>query len=196
VNTSHRYFVTGTGTGIGKTIISAILCKKFNCQYFKPIQSGSILGNDVDFIKRFNIKIIDSKYNFRAPFSPNIAAKKSNEKIDINEIKILENINLIVEGAGGVFVPINEEFLMIDLIKKLNLEVIVVTKSGLGMINHTLLTIFALQKYQISIKGIIVNGLICEDEIESILQFCDIKIIARVPYIDKNFDFSGIEINL
>jgi dethiobiotin synthetase len=158
-----RYFVTGIGTGVGKTVVSAILVDALKADYWKPIQAGGLDNTDTDVVKSLvsnTVSIFHSEtYKFKTPASPHYAAEMENIKIDPANFKIPETKNnLIIEGAGGLMVPLNDNFLMIDLIKQLNAEVILVSQNYLGSINHTLLSIEALKARNIHVKGIVFNG--------------------------------------
>lgn len=156
-------FITGIGTGIGKTIASAILVEKLKADYWKPIQSGDLDNSDTLLVKSLVSnpvsKFHTEAYRLTQPFSPHKSAALDGIEIDPAKIIIPETDNqLIIEGAGGLMVPLNDRFLMIDLIKQLNADVILVSKNYLGSINHTLLSIDALRSRKIPIKGIIFNG--------------------------------------
>jgi dethiobiotin synthetase len=186
-------FVTGIGTGIGKTIISAALVEKLKADYWKPIQSGDLDNSDTIKVK----SLITNKtsvfhpetYALTQPFSPHKSAAIDAVSIDEKKIILPEiNNNLIIEGAGGLMVPLNDNFLMIDLIKQLNTEVILVSRNYLGSINHTLLSIDALKQRNIPIKGIIFNGTKDIYSKEFILDYSGIKLLGHVPeysVIDK-----------
>jgi dethiobiotin synthetase len=157
------YFISGTDTGVGKTIASAILLKKLKADYWKPIQTGFPEDSDTAFIKKLlaEEKIIyhPEAIKLKPPLSPFHAALQSNVSISAKDIKLPDNNNsLIIEGAGGLLVPIEADFLMIDLIKKLGFKVILVSKNYLGSVNHTLLSIEALKNRRIPIAGLIFNG--------------------------------------
>src|ERR1041385_3043150 len=145
-------FVTGIGTGIGKTIVSAALVEKLKADYWKPIQSGDLDKSDSlsvkNLISNSITKIHPESYRLTQPFSPHKSAAIDGIIIDPDAIQLPKTNNaLIVEGAGGLMVPLNNEFLIIDLIKKLGIEVILVSQNYLGSINHTLLSIYALKNY-------------------------------------------------
>jgi len=150
-------FVTGTGTEVGKTLVSLGLCLRFKADYWKPIQTG--LDKDSDFIKRFltGKKIHPCSYDFKNPLSPNQAAQKEGRRIKLDKIKAPKSSFLVIEGAGGGLVPLNDKEMMIDLIQKLGFPVIVVAKSGLGTLNHTLLTLEALKARKIKMLGLILS---------------------------------------
>lgn len=183
-----QYFVTGIGTDIGKTVVSAVLCRKFNAAYYKPIQAGNLENLESDFIKNLvpGITIFETKYKLNNPLSPHLAAKLDNVRIDIENIT-LPNFkeSLIVEGAGGILVPLNDEYTILDLIKKLKLPVIVIVKHYLGSINHSLLTCEVLKQSGVEIAGIIFNGESNEESEKIILKRTQIPCIGRVPELEK-----------
>jgi len=156
-------FITGIGTGIGKTIVSAVLVEKLKADYWKPVQSGDLDNSDTLLVKSLVsnpvTKFYPEAYRLTQPFSPHKSAALDGIEIDPEKIIIPQTDNqLIIEGAGGLMVPLNERFLMIDLIKKLSAEVVLVSQNYLGSINHTLLSIDALRSRNIPMKGIIFNG--------------------------------------
>lgn len=156
-----NFFVTGIDTDSGKTLSSAILCEFLQADYWKPIQSG--LPRDTDTVKSL---ISNSKtffhpehYLFKMPASPHASAKAEGKTLEVNDIKLPQtNNHLVVEGAGGCLVPINDQHFVIDLAVKFNCPVILVADLYLGSINHTLLTANLLQQKQLVVKGIIFNG--------------------------------------
>lgn len=191
----QMYFITGIGTDIGKTVISAILVEKLNAEYWKPIQAGNLNNSDSIFIKnQTNCKMIHSeKFQLTQPMSPHAAAKIDNVEIKLSDFKIPKTKNpLIIEGAGGLMVPINENELILDLIKYLDIEVIIISKNYLGSINHSLLTIEVLQKNNIKIKGLIFNG-DSNPATEHIIQkLSGIPILGKVSNL-KNMSIKNIQ---
>lgn len=178
-------FITGTDTNIGKTLISAWLCLHTNAAYFKPIQTGSLEGTDSKFISKLTAtKIYPERYLFSAPLSPHLAAELENTQIDPQQIQLPTQRNLVVEGAGGVLVPIHGNYCMIDLIKDLNLPVLIVASSRLGTINHTSLTIAALRQRQIPILGVILNGPRNLANKQTIEQYNKINVLAELPWLE------------
>lgn len=156
-----NYFVTAIGTDSGKTVISAILVECLEADYWKPIQAG--LPRDTDTV----LKLVSSPlskshpeaYILNTAASPHAAAKIDSVTIDLQEIKIPVTANrLVIEGAGGLMVPLNEDDLIIDLIPQLNAQIILVCDLYLGSINHSLLTIEALRNRDLDVAGIIFNG--------------------------------------
>ena len=188
-----KLFITGIGTDVGKTIVSAIVTEALEADYWKPIQAGDLENSDSHKIKSFlsNKKTVihPNSYALNTPASPHLAAEIDGITIDLNQIIEPETANhLVVEGAGGVFVPLNSKDCVIDLVQP-EYKVIVVSRHYLGSINHTLLTIEALQNRKITIAGIIFSG----DEnkaTEQIIQTkSGLKCIGRIeqePYFDQN----------
>lgn len=180
-------FVTGTDTDIGKTIVSTILALGTNSMYWKPVQSGLDDETDTEFIEKYlsSERIFKEAFRLKNPLSPNHSAKLDGIEINLNDF-IIPNTNdrsLIIEGAGGVLVPLNNSELIIDLIKKIGFPCVVVAKSGLGTLNHTLLTIEALKNRDIPIQGIILNGEKNERNRESIEHFTGVDVILEVPHL-------------
>ncbi|MFA6946965.1 MAG: dethiobiotin synthase [Pedobacter sp.] len=156
-------FITGIGTGVGKTIVSAILVEKLKADYWKPVQSGDLENSDTAFVRSLvsnaSSKFHPEAYRLTQPFSPHKSAALDGLRIEPSQFVLPETDNqLIIEGAGGLMVPLNEDFLMIDLIKQLNADVILVSKNYLGSINHTLMSATILKSYQIPLKGLIFSG--------------------------------------
>ena len=183
-------FVTGTDTGIGKTVISAMLTLGLRARYWKPIQSGLDAETDTQFVKRVT-GLPDSyfaaeRFRLNAPLSPHAAAAIDGLTINLQDFALptaSPEERLIVEGAGGLMVPINSTHLMIELIAYLALPAILVTRTGLGTINHTLLSIEALRRYAVPIAGVIMNG--PENEINrgAIEHYAKIPVIGRVDQL-------------
>jgi dethiobiotin synthetase len=156
---SINYFVTGIDTDSGKTLASAILCEALQYDYWKPIQAG--LPKDSDTVKQLSpkTKIHPEAYLLNTPASPHAAAKIDGIDIHIKDIFLPRPNQLIIEGAGGCLVPLNDSEFVIDLATHFNVPVILVADLYLGSINHTLLTVQVLRAKQRTIKGIIFNGL-------------------------------------
>lgn len=194
----QRYFITGIGTGIGKTITSAIITEKLKADYWKPIQSGDLEQSDSLAIKNLisndQTIIHPETYRLNHPLSPHLSAKMDGVNIELTNIILPKTDNkLVVEGAGGLMVPLNDKDLILDLIKHLALEVIVVSQNYLGSINHTLLTINTLKQHNITIKGIIFNG---DENLESqsyILNYTEVDHLGNIPFI-QNISKSEIKV--
>ena len=160
----HQYFVSAIGTDSGKTLVSAILVEHLKAFYWKPIQAG--LPKDTDQVKSLvsneSSIFLKERFCLSAPMSPHAAAKVDNVEIKLSHFELPKESttkNLIVEGAGGLFVPINDNpTYVIDLIEKLKLPLILVCNLYLGSINHSILSLEAIKNRNISLKGIIFNG--------------------------------------
>ena len=193
------FFISGTDTNVGKTVVSAILVNKMNGIYHKPIQCGldEKGRKDSDVIKYLcvNKTILNETYFFKEPVSPNIAAKKEKRKIMINNLlnKICNDFEkqIIVEGAGGISVPINKNYLMIDLIQLSKLPLILVARTSLGTINHTLLSLNLITQRKIKFHGLVFVGEDIPETVETILYYGErihgkkIKILAKIPRLRK-----------
>jgi len=183
-------FITGIGTEVGKTVCSAIVTKYFNAEYWKPVQSG-----DLDFSDSMKIKswtgedtICHSEtYRLKLAASPHQSAREEGIIIDLNNFTLPETSNnLIVEGAGGLMVPLNDEHFIIDLIQKLNIPTVLVVKNYLGCINHTLLSIMALEQRKIKLKYIILNGNFPVDTERIILKNIQPETtIIKIPHLEE-----------
>ena len=190
---SMKLFITGIGTDVGKTIASAIITEALEADYWKPIQAGDLENSDSKKVKSFlsNEKTVihPNSYALNTPASPHLAAELDGIVIDLKKIiePKVEN-HLVVEGAGGVFVPLNDTDCVIDLIQN-EYKVIVVSRHYLGSINHTLLTIEALQNRKIVVAGIVFSGDENKATEKIILNKTGLKCIGRIeqePYFDQN----------
>lgn len=180
-----KYFVTGIGTDVGKTVVAAMLTEALEADYWKPVQAGDLDNSDTIKVKRLitnsNSKFYKEAYALTEPLSPHAAAKIDGVEIELDKIKMPETSNnLIVEGAGGLMVPLNDRDLIIDLIKHLNLEVVLISQNYLGSINHTILSIDALLNRSIPIKGIIFNGLENKETESFILNYSNLPVIGKI----------------
>jgi len=179
-------FITGIGTGIGKTVISAILTEKLKADYWKPVQSGDLDDSDTlkvkSMISNTQTAFHPETYRLTQPFSPHKSAAIDGISIEKDKFIIPQTENqLLIEGAGGLMVPLNDDFLMIDLIKQLDAEVILVSQNYLGSINHTLLSVAILKQYNIPIKGILFNGKVDVDSESYILKYTGLKLLGHIP---------------
>jgi dethiobiotin synthetase len=185
-------FVTGIGTDIGKTVVSAILTEALQADYWKPVQSGSAELTDS---RRVQSLVSNSRsafhpetYLLQAPLSPHAAAALENKKIDLAAFQRPHTQNrLVVEGAGGLFVPLNDEHLIVDLVCHLQLPVVVVSANYLGSINHTLLTLEALRSRNIPVAGLIFNGEPNPATEDYIVQYTGMpKLLSVLPEPEMN----------
>ncbi|WKK65287.1 dethiobiotin synthase [Lutimonas zeaxanthinifaciens] len=158
----NKYFITGIGTDVGKTVASAIVTEALEADYWKPVQAGELQRTDthsvMDLLSNSNSKAHDHSYALKTPMSPHAAAEIDKIEIDIDKIIEPKTENhLVIEGAGGLLVPLNSQDTIIDLIKK-EYKIILVSRHYLGSINHTLLSINELRRRGLTISGIIFNG--------------------------------------
>lgn len=180
-----KIFVTGIGTEIGKTVVSAILTEALQADYWKPVQSGSENDSDTRTVKSLITNPVSvfhpESYLLKAPLSPHAAAALENITINLENIMLpITSNHLVIEGAGGLLVPLNNKYLMADLIQHLEAEVVLVSKNYLGSINHTLLTVEALKARHIPITGIIFNGEANRQSEDFILQYTGLKSLLNI----------------
>ena len=180
-----RLFVTGIGTEVGKTVVSAILTEALQADYWKPVQAGDLDYSDTHKVKDMvsNSKSVfhDESFALNHPMSPHAAAERDGVEIRLGEFKIPETENhMIIEGAGGLMVPLNSKDCIIDLIEDLGVEVVLVSRNYLGSINHTLLSVEALVSRGITIKGVIFNDEENVDTESVILKMTGLKCLGRV----------------
>jgi dethiobiotin synthetase len=182
-------FVSGIGTEIGKTVVSAVLVEKLKADYWKPIQSGELDNSDSMLIERLisnNTTVIHPEaYRLTQPFSPHKSAALDGITINLDKINLPKSSNqLIIEGAGGLMVPLNDNDLIIDLIKKFDAEVILVSKNYLGSINHTLLSVELLKARNIPIRKLIFSGELNESSEDVIEALTGLEVL-RVPFFEE-----------
>ncbi len=185
-------FITGTDTDVGKTVLSALLCAALDGVYWKPIQTGANDGTDrcavMTWAELPPERTIPECYCFGPPVSPHLAACASGVTIDLSRIRPADHNShgpLIVEGAGGVLVPLNDRDLMLDLIRQLGMPVVVATRTTLGTINHTLLTLAALRNAGLRVKGVVMMGKEDGDNLRSIERYGKVAVIGRVPWLES-----------
>ena len=188
-----KLFITGIGTDVGKTIASSIVVEALMADYWKPIQAGDLDNSDTskvqNFVSNSKSQYYDNAYKLNTPASPHYAAQIDNVEIELSAIREPSTTNnLVIEGAGGILVPLNATDCIIDLIKA-DYKVILVSRHYLGSINHTLLTIEVLKSRGIGVAGIIFSGDENKASEEIILQKTAAKFIGRIdnePYFDQN----------
>jgi dethiobiotin synthetase len=204
--------VTGSDTGIGKTVVCAMLTLALEGIYWKPIQSGTDGGTDTQRVQAMTnlppSHFLPERYVLREPLSPHRAADLDEITIALESLdlpQMSDNRWLIVEGAGGVLVPIDRQTLQIALFLRWRAPVLVVTRTTLGTINHTLLTLEALQRRAVKVMGIIFVGDAMPDTERTIAEFGNVKILGRLPFLpvldagalreafDANFDRHDFE---
>ncbi|MCC8409193.1 dethiobiotin synthase [Mucilaginibacter sp. UR6-1] len=181
-------FITGIGTGIGKTITSAVVVEKLKADYWKPIQSGDLDDSDTLKVQAMVSNPLTAfhpeTYRLTQPYSPHKSADIDGITIDLNKFTLPQTNNqLVIEGAGGLMVPLNSGSLIVDLIKHLGAKVILVSQNYLGSINHTLLSVCLLKQYNIGIEGIIFNGDADKYSEDFILSYTGIKLLGHIPHL-------------
>ena len=209
----NTIFITGIGTDVGKTIAAAILTEALEANYWKPVQAGYAEGTDAELIRSLisnkTTIIHPETYKLKLAASPHIAAREEGIKIDLDRINndYLEIINsqrsamtdealnityrspfsfhnLIIEGAGGLMVPLNEDEFVLDLIKKLNAKVVLVSRNYLGSINHSLLTAEVCRHHNLNVLGWIFNDHYMNYE-DEIVEWTGYPKLASVPFSNK-----------
>ena len=189
-------FVTGTDTGIGKTVVSTILTVGLKGRYWKPIQAGLSEETDSQFVARFieGPSILPEIYRLAHPLSPHQAALLEGRSIDLKDISLppLSSAEgpLVVEGAGGVLVPLNGREMMVDLMGKLRIPLLVVARSSLGTLNHTLLTLEALRKRKLPLLGLALVGEKNPPNKETLEKWGKIPVLMEIGHL-KSF---GLEV--
>ena len=196
-NKKFQFTICGTDTDIGKTIISSFFVRGLDSYYWKPIQSGNKDGTDSQSVQKIsNVckeKILKEAYIFSNPVSPHWAAEIDKKQINKHCLN-LPSIDgpLVIETAGGLMVPLTRDYLQIDQIKEWDLPVVLVCKSSLGTLNHTLLSIEALKKRKIKIIGLVINGEKHLDNPRTLSEFSNVPIIAEFPFI-KNINLKYLD---
>lgn len=182
-------FVTGTDTGVGKTVVSAWAVRSWNADYWKPVQSGCDEDSDAGTVRILAAagpaRIHPSRWLLRAPLSPHEAARLEGVRIDLEDFTLpAARCPLVVEGAGGVLVPLNERHLMVDLMVRLGLPALVVARSTLGTINHTLMTLEALRRRSIAVAGVVMVGPANPANRAAIAHYGQVRVLAEMPALD------------
>lgn len=195
----NKIVITGTDTDIGKTIFSAALMLGLEAagvrpHYWKPVQSGIADGVDTDTVQNYtelsNDRFLPESYVFLTALSPHRSAEIDGAKIDIDDLKDQNNIptcngTLIIEGAGGLMVPMTRKDLQIDIYKQWQIPLILCARTGLGTINHTLLSIEALKKRSIPLKGLVFIGEDNPDNVNTIAAFSKAKVLGIMPKLEQ-----------
>ena len=189
-------FVTGTDTGVGKTVAAAALMHRYRgvgpLRYWKPIQTGIEIDDDTAMVRRLGAcsqeELFDQGVRLPKPVSPHLAAYWAGQRIDLTELRDLigfddDGTTWLVEGAGGLLVPVNETQTMADWIAYLALPVLVVARSGLGTINHTLLTLEALRARSLRVVGVMMIGEPNADNRAAIEQYGHVSVVAEMPFL-------------
>ncbi len=187
----ESFFITGTDTGVGKTVVSALLCVGLDATYWKPVQTGTREGTDTETVMQLaqlpRQRTLPESYRFKPPVSPHLAAKWAGVRIELRKIKMPAPVpgSLIAEGAGGVLVPLNRTQLMTDLMRHLNLPVVLVARTTLGTINHTLLSLAALRAARLDIRAVVLVGKPNRENEAAIRRYGQIPVAGTVPLLKQ-----------
>lgn len=181
----RKIFVTGIGTDVGKTVVSSVLVEALKADYWKPVQTGSFFSTDTAKVQKWisnsESKIHPEAYLLKQYMSPHAAAELENTEISLSAINIPNTSNtLVIEGAGGLLVPLNRKEFMIDMIQKFDAEVVLVIQNYLGSINHTLLSVEALKNRGLKILGMVFNGPPHQLSEDIILEHTGLKLLGRI----------------
>jgi dethiobiotin synthetase len=185
-----RYFVCGIHTDAGKTVASAVLVKALGASYWKPVQAGDLDFSDTHKVLQYllpeSIQAFPEAYRLPYPLSPHASAERAGVWVDPAKIVVPEHQKaLVIEGAGGLLVPINRQTLYIDLIPSFNAKVVLVSRHYLGSINHTLLSIEALKSRNIPIEGILFNGAENPETESLITEYTGVRVIGRIDQAES-----------
>jgi len=187
----NGYFVTGTDTNVGKTVLSALLVAALDAVYWKPVQTGAIEGTDRESVRRLaeapEERLPLERFRFNPPVSPHLASRAAGVQISLDDLQLPDapaNRKWIVEGAGGVMVPLNERDLMRDLMHRIGFPIIIASRTALGTINHTLLTLAALREARLPICGIALIGDENVDNRRAIEHYGNVSVIGHIPILD------------
>lgn len=206
------YFVTGTDTNVGKTVLSALLVAALDAVYWKPVQTGANEGTDRESVRAWSGASEDrlplERFRFYPPVSPHLASREGGIRIALDAFELPASPTArrwIVEGAGGVMVPLNERDLMLDLIQCIGFPVIVAARTALGTINHTLLTLAALREARLPISGVALVGDKNIENRRAIEHYGNVRVIGHIPILkeinraalldvyDKHFDHQAFQ---
>ena len=184
-----QLIVCGTDTDVGKTVVSALLVQGLGAHYWKPVQSGDDQGGDSDWIKTLlelpDQRLIPEAYRFQNPVSPHWAAELEGRQIAPERLALPKISGpLVVETAGGLLVPLGRDWLQIEQVAQWQLPVLLVARSGLGTLNHTLLSVEALRHRQIPLLGLVLNGPLHPDNPRTLAEISGAPVLAQLPPLD------------
>ncbi len=187
-----RIFVSGTDTDVGKTVVSAALVVGLEACYWKPVQAGTEPATDTEQVRSWTeipeSRLIPEVYRLRTPASPHAAAELDGTAIDLDRIvrtSLPRDRAVVIEGAGGLLVPLNESALVADLIERLSFPVVLTARTGLGTLNHTLLSIAEIRRRSIPLLGVVLNGAPHESNERAIERYAQVPILGRIPRLES-----------
>ena len=183
------FFITGTDTDVGKTLVSAWLLTQLEGTYWKPIQAGTVPTTDSATVQRLAqlpvSRVLPEAYLLPEPMAPHEAARRANIAMDMEKLRLPPHDGLVVvEGAGGLMVPIADGAYMIDLADSLDLPIILVARSTLGTINHTLLSLEAIRRRGLPLAGVVISGPESPHNRAAIERFGQVEVIAEIPFLE------------
>jgi len=183
-------FVTGTDTNVGKTLLSALLVAALGRNYWKPIQTGASEGTDREAVMKWaqvgTDRVCPESYIFDPPVSPHLAADQQGITIDMQRVRRpVSSAPLIIEGAGGVLVPINDKAFMLDLMRHVGAPVIVAARTALGTINHTLLSLSVLRDAGVVLHGVIMIGKEDAENRRAIEHYGNVQVMGHIPWLER-----------
>lgn len=184
-----RLIVGGTDTDVGKTVVSALLVQGLGASYWKPVQSGLADGSDSQRVQEMlslpPTRILEESYRLQAPVSPHWAAEQEGLVIDPQRLSLPAGSGpLVVETAGGVMTPLGRDWLQIEQIRRWGLPLVLVARSGLGTLNHTLLTLEALRRRSIPVLGLVLNGPLHPDNPRTLADLGGVPVLAQLPRLE------------
>lgn len=182
---NQQYIIAGIGTEVGKTVIAAILTEQLKADYWKPVQAGDLHDTDTHKVERWisnpHTVCHPEAYRLHTPMSPHEAARRDGVRIDASKLVIPSTKKpLVIELAGGLMVPLREDYLIIDWLEQIKIPVVLVSRFYLGSINHTILSVDALQRRGIPLAGIVFNGEMVESSKQAILAYTGAKDLGHV----------------
>ena len=184
-----RLIVAGTDTDVGKTVVSALLVQGLAAHYWKPVQSGLADGSDSQWVQEMLSlppgRILQESYRLQAPVSPHWAAEQEQLLIDPQRLSLPPGDEpLVLETAGGVMTPLRRDWLQIEQIRLWRLPLVLVARSGLGTLNHTLLTLEALRHRSIPLLGLVLNGPLHPDNPRTLAELGGVPVLAQLPRLE------------
>ncbi len=192
-------FVTGTDTDVGKTVVSSVLTLGLEAYYWKPIQAGTTPRTDTESVRAWtglpDARFLPEVYSLRAPMSPHASAELEGVEIELSRIlgtatALPTDRPVVVEGAGGLMVPLNATALIVDLVQQMRMPVVLVARTGLGTLNHTLLSLSELRRRSIPLLGVVLNGDPHESNWRAIEKYGSVPVLGRIPVLDTLDDVS------
>jgi len=184
-----RLIVGGTDTDVGKTVVSALLVQGLGARYWKPVQSGLAAGSDSQWVQAMLElppgRLVEERYRLQAPVSPHWAAEQDQVVIDPQRLALPAGEGpLVVETAGGLMTPLGRDWLQIDQIRRWGLPLVLVARSGLGTLNHTLLSLEALRQRSIPVLGLVLNGPLHPDNPRTLEGLGGVPVLAQLPRLE------------